>query len=58
MSKPFVDCNNPNFNSWFEKRGRGGEMKIGLTVNQHLPENHEGWIVTDEYAVFCWVPVP
>jgi hypothetical protein len=33
-------------------------MKIGLTVNQHLPKNHEGWIVTDEYAVFCWVPVP
>lgn len=36
MSKPFVDCDNPNFNSWFEKRVRGGEeMKIGLTVNQH-----------------------
>ncbi len=24
MSKPFVDCDNPNFNSWFEKRGKGG----------------------------------
>ncbi len=24
MSKPFVDCDNPNFNSWFEKRGRRG----------------------------------
>lgn len=24
MSKPFVDCDNPNFNSWFEKRVRGG----------------------------------
>jgi hypothetical protein len=46
MLKPFLDFNNPNFNSWFEKGWGGGEMKIGLTVNQHLPENHEGWIVS------------
>jgi len=53
MSKSFMDCDNPNFNSLFEK---GGEMKIGLIVNQHRPQNHEGCIASGEYAVFSWVP--
>jgi len=26
------------------------------TVNQHPPAHHEGWMVSGEEAVFCWVP--
>ncbi len=26
-------------------------------VNQHPPAHHEGWMVSGEETVFCWVPV-
>jgi hypothetical protein len=28
------------------------------TVNQHPPAHHEGWMVSGQETVFCWVPVP
>jgi hypothetical protein len=28
------------------------------TVNQHPPVHHEGWMVSVQETVFCWVPVP
>jgi hypothetical protein len=30
----------------------------GVTVNQHPPVNHEGWMISGQEIVFCWVPVP
>jgi hypothetical protein len=27
-------------------------------VNQHPRANREGWIVSDQETVFCWVTVP
>jgi hypothetical protein len=32
--------------------------KIKATVNQQPPAHHEGWMVSGEVTVFCWVPVP
>jgi hypothetical protein len=26
--------------------------------NEHPPVHHEGWMVSDQETVFCWVPVP
>jgi len=28
------------------------------TVNQHPPAHREGWMVSGQETVFCWVPVP
>ncbi len=28
------------------------------TVNQYPPVHHEGWMVSGQETVFCWVPVP
>jgi hypothetical protein len=27
------------------------------TVNQHQPAHHEGWRISGQETVFCWVPV-
>jgi len=27
-------------------------------VKQHPPEHHEGWMVSGQETVLCWVPVP
>jgi hypothetical protein len=27
-------------------------------VNQHPPAHHEGWMISGEETVFCWIPVP
>jgi hypothetical protein len=27
-------------------------------VNQHPPAHHEGWMVSGQATVFCWVTVP
>jgi hypothetical protein len=27
-------------------------------VNQHPPAHHEGWMISGQETVFCWVPVP
>jgi len=32
--------------------------KSPATVNQHPPVHHEGWMVSSQETVFCWVPVP
>jgi hypothetical protein len=31
---------------------------VGHTSNQHPPACHEGWMVSDQETVFCWVSVP
>jgi hypothetical protein len=28
------------------------------TMNQHPPVHHEGWMISGQETVFCWVPVP
>jgi hypothetical protein len=28
------------------------------SVNQHQPVHQEGWMVSGQETVFCWVPVP
>jgi len=28
------------------------------TVNGHAPAHHEGWMVSGQETIFCWVPVP
>ncbi len=33
------------------------EIKIQF-VNQHPPVHHEGWMISGQETVFCWVPVP
>jgi hypothetical protein len=32
--------------------------KSPATVNQHPPVHYEGWMVSSQETVFCWVPVP
>jgi hypothetical protein len=27
-------------------------------VNQHPPAHHEGWMISGQETVFCWIPVP
>jgi hypothetical protein len=27
-------------------------------VNQHPPVYHEGWMISCQETVFCWLPVP
>jgi hypothetical protein len=29
-----------------------------LCLNQYPPVDHEGWMVSGQETVFCWVPVP
>ncbi len=31
---------------------------LPATVNQHPPPHHEGWMVSGQETIFCWVPVP
>ncbi len=31
---------------------------FAATVNQYPPVHHEGWMVSGQETVFCWVPVP
>ncbi len=31
---------------------------VSATVNQHPPAHHEGWMVSGQETIFCWVPVP
>jgi len=33
-------------------------VAVGTTVNQHAPAQGEGWMVSGQETVFCWVPVP
>jgi hypothetical protein len=30
---------------------------MGVTVNQHPPMHHEGWMISGQETVFCYVPV-
>jgi hypothetical protein len=30
---------------------------MGITVNQHPPMRHEGWMISSQETVFCYVPV-
>jgi len=30
---------------------------FGATVNQHPSGHHEGWMISGQQIVFCWVPV-
>jgi hypothetical protein len=46
-------------NSWDRVRFRLGLGQLApATVNQHPPAQHEGWMVSGQETVFCWVPVP
>jgi hypothetical protein len=29
-----------------------------LTANPHSPVHHEGWMISGQETVFCWVSVP
>jgi len=29
----------------------------GATVNQHPPALHDGWMISGQKTIFCWVPV-
>jgi hypothetical protein len=35
-----------------------GSEEFTATVNQHPPAHHEGWMVSGQETVFCWLPVP
>jgi hypothetical protein len=40
----------------FENSQRSG--KEWAIMNQHPPAHHEGWMISDQETVFCWVSVP
>ncbi len=49
----------PDLRSLRQIGGRKPESSHRLaTMNQHPPAHHEGWMVSGQETVFCWVPVP
>ncbi len=50
------------FATLLQTRGRSFSRQLRVappyTVKQHPPAHREGWMVSGQETVFCWVPVP